>query len=100
MWSISCSKINQKVGGYRYVPFWCLFQKALPVLRGNRIVTTPLARHIFVGQIEVGSHFLAAPCFHDFGKTLHDFYCGAKPHDCQVAKPQCYISLNRGKYPL
>ena len=99
MCSISSGQINQQFGRYKNVSVWRFRQQAFPVPLWDRVIPTPLSRPLF-GNSKIGSHLLPTPRFNNFREILHSLYCGALPHYCQGAKPQCFTWLNRGKYPL
>ncbi len=92
-------KINKNLGGDFYVSFGRFRQQPLPVPLRNRIVPTPLASTFFRNP-KINRQLCAAPSFYDFSKAVHSWYYGVLPHKLQGAEPQCYIWLNRGKYPL
>ena len=96
---ISLSEINQQFGRYKNVSVWGFSQQAFPIPLWDRVIPAPLSRPFF-WHTEIGSHLLPTPRFNKFCEILHSVYIGASPHYCQGAEPQCFIWLNRGKYPL
>ena len=96
--STSRSKINKKTGRNCDVPCRGFFQQRFPIPLGYRVIPAPLPSP-FLRHTHVLRHLLATPCFDYFAECIHAWYSGVFPQLRQGVFPQCFIWLNRGKYP-
>ena len=96
MWSISRSKINKKVGGDSYVPFWRLFQKALPILRRNRIAFPPASYCLNIDASIISQKAGFRPRAHDLCERIHGWMnYGRYAQLCQILVG-CYAQYLNG----
>ena len=99
MRSISRSKIDKQFRGDRYVAFWRSGENFLPVPCWYRVISTPLSSP-FPWYTKIRCHIRSSPYAYNFTKTIHSVDYGVFRHKTQGVIPQCFILLNRGKYPL
>ncbi len=71
MWSISRSKVNKKVGGDSYVPFWGFVQEPPKKIIWDRIKSLPISNSLF-SDAKILSHICATPRLNNFSETFHE----------------------------